>query len=152
MIVVPNRRAGFFQLQVQMSANVVVRSLVAAVVFTTRLAQGGDHAAWPTDWNNSMFLLSGSRWVIRATRELSGASGPGLRSGPHLRGSGLHLQHWQVRSDGRAVHRVSQRQGRTDTYGLYNADMWSEYGCKIQRGGTSGSYTYSVARTTRTGQ
>jgi formylglycine-generating enzyme required for sulfatase activity len=34
----------------------------------------------------------------------------------------------------------------TDTYGLYNAYMWSDgYGCKIQRSGTSGSYTYSVA-------
>jgi formylglycine-generating enzyme len=35
---------------------------------------------------------------------------------------------------------------RTDTYGLYNTSMWSNsYGCKIQRGGSSGSYTYSVA-------
>lgn len=35
---------------------------------------------------------------------------------------------------------------RTDTYGLYNMYMWSDsYGCKIQRSGTPGSYTYSVA-------
>ena len=34
----------------------------------------------------------------------------------------------------------------TDTIGLYNASMWSSsYGCKIQRSGSSGSYTYSVA-------
>ncbi|HET6452928.1 MAG TPA: SUMF1/EgtB/PvdO family nonheme iron enzyme [Armatimonadota bacterium] len=34
----------------------------------------------------------------------------------------------------------------TDTYGLYNASMWGDsYGCKIQRAGASGSYTYSVA-------
>jgi formylglycine-generating enzyme required for sulfatase activity len=34
----------------------------------------------------------------------------------------------------------------TDAYGLYNTNMWSDtYGCKIQRSGTSGSYTYSVA-------
>lgn len=33
----------------------------------------------------------------------------------------------------------------TDTYGLYNSNMWSNtYGCKIQRSGSSGSYTYSV--------
>ena len=33
-----------------------------------------------------------------------------------------------------------------DTYGLYNTGMWSSsYGCKIERSGTSGSYTYSVA-------
>ena len=33
----------------------------------------------------------------------------------------------------------------TDTYGLYNASMWSDtYGCRIQRSGSSGSYTYSV--------
>jgi formylglycine-generating enzyme required for sulfatase activity len=35
---------------------------------------------------------------------------------------------------------------KTDTYGLYNTSMWNDtYGCKIQRSGTSGSYTYSVA-------
>ena len=35
---------------------------------------------------------------------------------------------------------------KTDTYGLYNTSMWSNaYGCKIQRSGTSGGYTYSVA-------
>ena len=34
----------------------------------------------------------------------------------------------------------------TDTYGLYNTDMWSDsYGCKIERVGSPGSYTYSVA-------
>jgi formylglycine-generating enzyme required for sulfatase activity len=35
---------------------------------------------------------------------------------------------------------------KTDTYGLYNVNMWSNtYGSKIQRTGSSGSYTYSVA-------
>ncbi len=34
----------------------------------------------------------------------------------------------------------------TDTYGLYNTDMWSHsFGCKIDRSGSSASYTYSVA-------
>jgi len=34
----------------------------------------------------------------------------------------------------------------TDAYGLYNTNMWSStYGCKIERTGSSGSYTYSVA-------
>jgi hypothetical protein len=34
----------------------------------------------------------------------------------------------------------------TDTYGLYNASMWSDtQGCKIQRSGSSSSYSYSVA-------
>ncbi len=33
----------------------------------------------------------------------------------------------------------------TDTYGLYNSEMWSnERGCKIQRSGSAGSYSYSV--------
>ena len=43
---------------------------------------------------------------------------------------------------------VPQRRGEaTDTYGLYNTNMWTtaSYGCKIQRSGTSGSYSYSVA-------
>ncbi|MDM8008121.1 MAG: SUMF1/EgtB/PvdO family nonheme iron enzyme [Phycisphaerae bacterium] len=34
----------------------------------------------------------------------------------------------------------------TDAHGLYNARMWSEaLGCKIERNGSSGNYTYSVA-------
>jgi len=33
----------------------------------------------------------------------------------------------------------------TDTYGLYNSDMMLVNGCKIQRSGSPGSYTYSVA-------
>ncbi len=34
----------------------------------------------------------------------------------------------------------------TDSYGLYNTSMWADYrGCKIQRSGADGSYTYSVA-------
>jgi sulfatase modifying factor 1 len=33
-----------------------------------------------------------------------------------------------------------------DTYGLYSVSMWSnDYGCKIERTGSPGSYTYSVA-------
>lgn len=35
---------------------------------------------------------------------------------------------------------------KADTYDLYHTDMWgSDYGCKIQRSGSSGDYTYSVA-------
>ncbi len=34
----------------------------------------------------------------------------------------------------------------TDAYGLYSTAMWTDsYGCRIQRSGSSGSYTYSVA-------
>lgn len=34
----------------------------------------------------------------------------------------------------------------TDTYGLYSSNMWSHgAGCKIQRAGSPGSYTYSIA-------
>ena len=35
----------------------------------------------------------------------------------------------------------------TDTYGLYNPSMWTySYGCRIERVGSPGSYSYSVAR------
>ncbi len=35
---------------------------------------------------------------------------------------------------------------KTDTYGLYSTSMWiSPFGCKIQRSGSWGNYTYSVA-------
>jgi formylglycine-generating enzyme len=34
----------------------------------------------------------------------------------------------------------------TDSYSLYNSNMWSDsQGCQIQRSGSSGSYTYTVA-------
>ena len=34
----------------------------------------------------------------------------------------------------------------TDPYGLYNVNMWAhETGCKIERTGSPGSYTYAVA-------
>lgn len=34
----------------------------------------------------------------------------------------------------------------TQRYGVYDPNMWvSEYGCKIERTGSSGSYTYAVA-------
>jgi formylglycine-generating enzyme required for sulfatase activity len=34
----------------------------------------------------------------------------------------------------------------TDTYGLYSTSMWTGFnGCKIERSGSSGSYSYSVA-------
>jgi formylglycine-generating enzyme len=34
----------------------------------------------------------------------------------------------------------------TDTYGLYNINMWSStYGCKIKQNGSSGSFSYTVA-------
>ena len=34
----------------------------------------------------------------------------------------------------------------TDAYGLYSASMWSsDYGCKIERAGAPGGYSYSVA-------
>lgn len=35
---------------------------------------------------------------------------------------------------------------QSDPYELYNSSMWTDsYGCKIQRNGTSGNYSYSVA-------
>jgi hypothetical protein len=35
---------------------------------------------------------------------------------------------------------------KVDTYGLYNSSMWdSDYGCKIERTGTIGNYSYRVA-------
>lgn len=34
----------------------------------------------------------------------------------------------------------------TDTYGLYNSSMWNhDHGCRIERTGSPGSYTYSIA-------
>jgi sulfatase modifying factor 1 len=38
------------------------------------------------------------------------------------------------------------RKATTDVYGLWNSEMWyNSYGCKIERSGASGNYTYRVA-------
>ena len=64
-----------------------------------------------------------------------------------VRRGGPRLRDRQVRSDGRSVHRVSQRRGG-DRYVRavqHEHVVGTAYGCKIQRSGSSGSYTYSVA-------
>ena len=81
------------------------------------------------------------------TGELSGASAPGGYGSDAICGAVNYL--YQI-----GKYEVTAGQytaflnavAKTDTYGLYDTYMWSsDYGCKIQQTGSSGSYTYAVA-------
>ncbi len=113
--------------------------VVAAVVLTTSFAQGGDHAAWPTDWNN---------WSDPALWATVGNVGnaPDIRYGGSYGAVGYdyRIGKFEVTAGQYAV--FLNAVAATDTYGLYNTEMWfHSLGCKIQRNGTSGSYEYSVS-------
>jgi len=118
-------------------------AVVAAVVM---LAVGGTafgqtHAPWPTNWNNwndpALWVTVGNPGNVADTRYASpgycGAVSYAYNIGKYEVTAGQYTAF---------LNKVAA----TDTYGLYNTGMWSDtYGCKIQRSGSSGSYTYSVA-------
>jgi sulfatase modifying factor 1 len=78
--------------------------------------------------------------------ELSGASAPGGFGPDRICGSVAYTYNigkYEVTA-GQYSHFLNAV-AKTDTYGLYNANMWSSGYCKIKQSGSSGSYTYSVA-------
>jgi len=110
-------------------------------------AFGQPHAPWPSDWNN---WSDPALWVTVGNPgnagELSG-SGAGAEAPDRICGSvayTFNMGKFEVTA-GQYTEFLSAV-AKTDTYGLYNTSMWSDtYGCKIQRSGSSGTYTYSVA-------
>ena len=107
-------------------------------------AIGQTHAPWPTGWNNW------SDPVLWATVGNPG-NVPDMRYNVNQRPEGYGAVNYAYRI-GRFEVTAGQycsflnAVGATDTYGLYNTDMWyRDYGCMIRRSGVSGSYTYSVA-------
>ena len=111
--------------------------LAAAVLLTTSFAQGGDHAAWPTNWNN---WSDPALWVTVGNPN----NGNDPQTGYGSVGYTYQIGKYEVTAGQYTAFLNAVAQ--TDPYGLYNASMWSNtYGCKIQQSGASGSYTYSVA-------
>ena len=113
-------------------------SLVATVLLNISSVQGGDHARWPADWNDwsdpALLVTVGNPGNAPATH----GSAPGAVDYTYDIGK------FEVTAG--QYTKFLNSKAATDTYGLYNTEMWnSTYGCKVQRSGSPGSYTYSVA-------
>jgi formylglycine-generating enzyme required for sulfatase activity len=129
---------------------------VARVAFAAEvvlLAVGGaafgqTHAPWPTDWNNwsdpALWVTVGNKGN---TGELSGAGAGGI--GPDRICGAVNYEYRIGKYEVTAGQYTAflNAVAATDTYGLYDVEMWSDstYGCRIKRSGSSGNYTYSVA-------
>ena len=118
-----------------------------AVLLIATFAQGGNHAPWPTDWNNwSDPALWASVGNPGNTGEGAGAGYGGY--GPNAIVGAVNYTYDIGKFEVTAAQYTEflNAKAATDTHALYSTIMWSStYGCKIQRSGTSGSYTYSVA-------
>jgi len=119
-----------------MFGKVIVRGLlVVAMVLATSIAQG-DHAAWPTDWNN---------WSDPALMVTVGNAGNTADStGYGSVGYAYNIGKYDV-TVGQYV-RFLNAVAKTDTYGLYSPYMatGTPIPIGIAQSGSSGSYSYSV--------
>ena len=119
-----------------------IRGVARAAVLAVLLAAGASlvnadtHAPWPTNWND---WTTPTLWVPVGN----------LGNAPDDTGYGavaytFNMGKFEVTAGQYTA--FLNAAAKTDTYGLYSTSMWSDaYGCKIQRSGTSGSYSYSVA-------
>ena len=116
--------------------------LAAAMVMVAGAAQAGDgiHAPWPTDWNNwsdSALWVSVSNINNAAdtnTGNLYGSVDHAYKIGKYEVTAGQYTEFLNAKA-------------KTDTYGLYDYGMAEPafIGCNIQRTGSEGHYSYSVA-------
>jgi formylglycine-generating enzyme required for sulfatase activity len=99
-------------------------------------AFGQTHAPWPTDWNN---------WNDPALWATVGNPGNAADdTGYGAVAYCFNMGTFEVTAG--QYTEFLNKVAATDTYGLFTTNMWSgTYGCMIQRSGSSGSYTYSVA-------
>jgi sulfatase modifying factor 1 len=124
-------------------------AVVAAMVLAAGVTFGQEHAPWPTDWNN---WNDPALWVT-----VGNPGNAGEWSGGSYGGWGLNRICGAVDYEYNVgKYEVTAGQytaflnavAKTDTYGLYNTSMDTAVnpdGCNIQRSGSSGIYTYSVA-------
>jgi formylglycine-generating enzyme len=132
-----------------MFGKAIVRGLlVASLVLAASSAKGVSHAPWPIDWNNwSDPLLLATVGDPGNAGELSGsgAGGSGLDRVCGAVGYTYSIGKFEVTAGQYAA--FLNAVAKTDTYGLYNAEMWSDTeGCKIQQSNSSGNYAYSVTQ------
>ena len=124
--------------------------IVAAILVLTGAAMADTHAPWPTDWNNwndpAMWATVGDPGNVADTRY------PDVRHG--IMGFGAVPYTYKIgKFEVTAAQYVEflSAVAKTDTYGLYNVYMaspspdYGDVGCRIQRTGSPGHYTYSVA-------
>ena len=118
------------------------------MVSATSYSFAQSHAPWPADWND---WSDPALWVTvdnpGNTGEWSGESYGGY--GPDgIVGAvdyTYNIGKYEVTA-GQYTEFLNQKAADTDTHGLYSTEMWNNaYGCKIQRSGSPGNYTYSVA-------
>jgi len=123
----------------------VTRAAVVAMAFllVAGAARADTHAPWPTDWNNwndaALWVTVGNPGNAADTRYET----PGYGAVAYT----FNMGKFEVTAGQYTAFLNSV--AKTDTYGLYNTDMWSNTsgwsGCNIQRTDTGSGYTYSVA-------
>ena len=114
-----------------------VARVVVAFLLVSGAAMADIHAPWPTDWNN---WNDPALWVT--------VGNPGNLADPET-GYGAVAYTFNIGKFEVTAGQYTEflnAVAKTDTYGLYSTNMLSDtYGCKIERSGSSGSYTYGVA-------
>ncbi|MCY2929618.1 MAG: SUMF1/EgtB/PvdO family nonheme iron enzyme [Planctomycetota bacterium] len=120
-------------------------AVVAAVLVMAGAAKAQTHAPWPADRNNwndpALWCTVGDPGNAADTRYPDPPISSFGSVGYTYKIGKFEVTAGQYTAFLNAV-------AATDTYKLYSSYMWSDQwnqGCKIQRSGASGSYTYSVA-------
>jgi len=120
---------------------------VAMVLLAAGAARADTHAPWPADWNN---WGDPALWVTVGNPgnagELSGASAPGGYGPDRICGAvayNYNMGKFEVTAGQYTA--FLNAVAKTDTYGLYNTQMDTAFGCNIKQTGSSGAYNYSVA-------
>ncbi|MBE3096430.1 MAG: SUMF1/EgtB/PvdO family nonheme iron enzyme [Planctomycetes bacterium] len=108
-----------------------------ALLLVAGAAKADTHAPWPSDWNN---WNDPALWVTVGNRG----------NGPDNTGYGavaytFNMGKFEVTAG--QYTEFLNAVAKTDAYGLYDTNMWSDpfgFACKIQRNGSEGGYSYSV--------
>jgi len=116
--------------------------LIVAILGMAIPARADTHAPWPGDWNNwsdpNLMVTVGNPGNAPDIEVMEdGTSGYGSVSYEYKIGK------FEVTAG--QYCEFLNKVATTDTYGLYDASMWSDpYACQIQQLVSSGSYTYRV--------
>lgn len=124
-------------------------TVVATVFLACGVSLGQTHAPWPTDWND---WSDPALWATVGdpgnAGELSGAGAGGLGSDRICGAVNYEYRIGKYEVTAGQYTAFLNAVAKTDAHGLYNAFMWAGHdgrGCKINRLGSEGSYTYEVA-------